>query len=153
MPSEFTQRRQIEFHETDMAGIVHFSNYFRFMEEVEHAFFRSIGSSVHGEDDAGNMFGFVRVNAQCDYRAPLRYQQVLEIRLRISHISNKSITYIHDFHPVDADGHVDQATLLARGTITVVYVTKGPHDSKMTSMPLPHDLLQHLETTTIEAAE
>jgi len=29
-----------------MAGVVHFSNYFRWMEIVEHAFFRSLGLSV-----------------------------------------------------------------------------------------------------------
>ena len=46
MPSEFTVRRRVEFSETDMAGIVHYSNFFRYMETVEHAFYRSLGFSV-----------------------------------------------------------------------------------------------------------
>src|SRR5689334_19819650 len=46
MPTEFTVRHLVQFSETDMAGIVHFSNYFRWMEEVEHAFLRSLGMSV-----------------------------------------------------------------------------------------------------------
>ena len=43
MAHAFTMQRRVEFAETDMAGILHFSNYFRFMESVEHAFFRSLG--------------------------------------------------------------------------------------------------------------
>ena len=44
--------------DTDMAGIVHFSNFFRYMERVEHAFFRSLGFSivdkpVEGEERVG----------------------------------------------------------------------------------------------------
>ena len=42
-----TIKKQIAFSETDMAGIVHFSNFFRFMEMAEHAFLRSMGLSVH----------------------------------------------------------------------------------------------------------
>ena len=40
MPSEFKHTRRIEFAETDMAGIVHFANFFRMMETTEHEFFR-----------------------------------------------------------------------------------------------------------------
>ena len=46
MPTEFSIPRRVQFSETDMAGIAHFSNFFRMMEEVEHAFFRSVGLSV-----------------------------------------------------------------------------------------------------------
>ena len=47
MGFDFTHQRQVEFAETDMAGIVHFANFFRWMESAEHAFLRSLGHSVH----------------------------------------------------------------------------------------------------------
>ena len=47
MAYEYKMTRRIEFAETDMAGIVHFSNFFRMMEATEHAFFRSLGLSIH----------------------------------------------------------------------------------------------------------
>ena len=47
MAYEFKVRRRVEFSETDMAGIVHYSNFFRYMEAAEHAFFRSLGLSIH----------------------------------------------------------------------------------------------------------
>jgi YbgC/YbaW family acyl-CoA thioester hydrolase len=37
---------RVEFTDTDMAGIVHFSSFFRYMEVTEHAFFRSLGFSI-----------------------------------------------------------------------------------------------------------
>jgi hypothetical protein len=46
MPYEFKVQRRVEFSETDMAGIMHYSNFFRFMETAEHAFYRSLGHSV-----------------------------------------------------------------------------------------------------------
>ena len=46
MSYEFQITRRVEFSETDLAGIMHFSNFFRFMESAEHAFFRSLGFSV-----------------------------------------------------------------------------------------------------------
>ena len=44
---EYKIVRQVEFSDTDMAGIMHFSNFFRFMEAAEHSFFRSLGFSIH----------------------------------------------------------------------------------------------------------
>ena len=38
--------RSVEFAETDLAGIMHFTNFYRWMEVCEHEFLRSIGLSV-----------------------------------------------------------------------------------------------------------
>ena len=40
MIAKFSYEHRVEFFETDLAGIVHFANYYRFMEQAEHAFFR-----------------------------------------------------------------------------------------------------------------
>ena len=55
MPSEFRLTRRIEFAEADMAGIVHFANFFRMMESAEHEFFRSLGFSIHGHEDGATI--------------------------------------------------------------------------------------------------
>ena len=47
MAYEYSIVRGVEFSDTDMAGIMHFSNFFRFMEAAEHGFFRSLGLSIH----------------------------------------------------------------------------------------------------------
>ena len=96
MPTEFTTRRRIQFAETDMAGIVHFSNYFRMMEEAEHAFFRSVGLSVAMQHD-GMHVGWPRVSVGCDYFGPVRFEQEVELKLRVVKLGEKSLSYEVDF--------------------------------------------------------
>jgi acyl-CoA thioesterase FadM len=48
---ELRTRRKIEFADTDMGGIVHFSRYFVFMETAEHEFLDAIGTCVDVELD------------------------------------------------------------------------------------------------------
>ena len=39
--------RRVQFHETDLAGLVHFSIFFRYMEEAEHALWRAAGEKLN----------------------------------------------------------------------------------------------------------
>ena len=59
----------MQFHETDAAGIVHFSCFFRYMEEAEHALWREAGVSIaRGTGEVG----FPRVTPPDDYfRLPI----------------------------------------------------------------------------------
>ena len=96
MPSEFSIKRRVQFSETDMAGIMHFANYFRMMEEVEHAFFRSVGLSVSMQHDDIHV-GWPRVSASCDFSGPVRFEDELELRLRVVRLGEKSLNYEVDF--------------------------------------------------------
>lgn len=69
MAHEYTATRVVEFSETDLAGIVHFSHFFRWMESAEHEFVRSLGSTVHGES-GGLSYGFVRAPRELRLHAP-----------------------------------------------------------------------------------
>ena len=93
MPHEFTTTRRVEFADTDMAGIAHFANFFRWMEEVEHEFFRSLGHSVHD----GESVGFVRAHASCDYSRPAHYEDILAVRLVIERKTAKALHYRFEF--------------------------------------------------------
>ena len=92
MPHQYTTTRRVEFADTDMAGIAHFSNFFRWMESAEHEFFRSLGVSVHGRHD-GCEYGFARVHVSCDYARPASYQDVLEIELSVRKKTARSLGY------------------------------------------------------------
>jgi len=47
MPEPFQTSRLVEFHDTDMAGIMHFASFFIYMESAEHELYRSLGLSIH----------------------------------------------------------------------------------------------------------
>jgi YbgC/YbaW family acyl-CoA thioester hydrolase len=96
MPTEFSIRRRVQFSETDMAGIMHFSNFFKLMEEVEHAFFRSVGLSVSMQHD-GMHIGWPRVSAGCEYFEPVKFEDEIELRMRVARVGDKSFSYEVDF--------------------------------------------------------
>src|SRR4051812_49865983 len=117
MAHEFRLRRRVEFSETDMAGIVHYSNFFRYMESAEHAFFRSLGFSIVTREVDPPM-GWPRVHASCDYMAPLKFEDEVEIQLLVAEKKSKSLLYEFRFHKLSGDERVE----IARGSLTVVCV-------------------------------
>jgi len=92
----FKTQRRIEFSDTDLGGIVHFSRFFVFMEGAEHAFLRSLGTSVDFKID-GHKAGWPRLSATCDYRSPARFEDVLDIEVRVLRQGRSSMTYGFEF--------------------------------------------------------
>ena len=142
MPCEFTARRRVEFSETDMAGIVHYSNFFRYMETVEHGFYRSLGFSV-AHDRHDPPVGFPRVHASCDYSRPLRFEDEFEMHLRVIEKKVKSLTHQIIFSKITPAGAVE----VARGKLIVVCVTTKS-DGSMGAVPIPDDIASRIEVTT-----
>ena len=84
MADEFVMTRRVEFSETDMAGVLHFASYYRFLEEIEHAFWRSKGASVMTKE-GGRTIGWPRVATSCEYFEPLRFEDEVELA-RLPHV-------------------------------------------------------------------
>src|SRR3954465_15298318 len=96
----FRTTRRIEFCDTDMAGIVHFANFFRFMEAAEVEFLRSRGLSVAMPWE-GQPIGFPRGSASCDFLHPGRFEDVVEIEVSVVKVGRKSVTYAFAFRHGD----------------------------------------------------
>ena len=107
----FTTTRRVEFGDTDMAGIVHFANFFRYMEAAETEFLRARGLSVAWRQ-GGQKVGFPRVSASCDYLKPAVFEDVLEISVAIEHLGRKSLKYAFEFRR--------GADVIAKGSISAV---------------------------------
>jgi YbgC/YbaW family acyl-CoA thioester hydrolase len=127
MPSEFSITRRIQFAETDMAGIVHFSVYFRMMEEVEHAFFRSVGLSVTMQHD-GMHISWPRVATGCEYMGPMRFEDEVELKLRVIRLGEKSLSYEVDF--------ILNGKRVALGKLTSVCCAIENHGMRSIAIPM-----------------
>jgi acyl-CoA thioester hydrolase len=138
--AQFVYHRQVQFAETDMAGIVHFSNYYRYMEEAEHAYLRSLGLSVMMTLADGTVIGWPRVRAACNYVAPARYQDEIEIRLNVTRKGVKSLSLEFEFWRAE--------TLLARGSLKTVCCIVA-HNEALKSIPIPPDI----DAKILESAE
>ena len=131
MAYEFKAQRRVEFSDTDMAGIMHYSNFFRFMETAEHGFYRSLGFSVIMRD-FDPPIGWPRVHAECDYKRPLRFEDLVEVHLLVAEKAKRSLTYLFRFRKLNAEPVEEVAT----GKLTVVCVSHGP-GGQMKAVPIP----------------
>jgi acyl-CoA thioester hydrolase len=135
MSTAFRSRRRVEFVDTDMAGIAHFSNFFRWMESAEVDFLHSRGLSVTMPWE-GQRFGFPRVSASCDYLKPVRFEEEIEIAVTIDRIGNKSVTYVFEF--------TLQGVPVARGKVTAV-CCRVRKDGGIESVEIPATMRERLQ--------
>lgn len=133
MSFEFRLKRRVQFYETDAAGIVHFSNFFRYMEEAEHEMWRSSGLTIA---QRGSDIGWPRVNVSFEYFRPLRFEDEFEAHIRIVEIGEKRIRYNCTLTSGDVK--------VASGTMTIACVSKKPGEP-MKSIPIPAQILSHLQ--------
>lgn len=140
MAFEFKAVRRVEFSETDMAGIVHFSNFFRFMETAEHGFYRSLGFSVI-LDQFDPPLGFPRVHASCDYKKPLRFEDEVEIHLLVKEKRSRVLTYFFRFSRLPRAG--EEKRLVATGQVTIVCVAHHS-DGRMEAVPIPPAIAERI---------
>lgn len=138
MPSTFRLTRRVAFSETDAAGIVHFSHFFRYMEDAEHAMLRDLGLSVH-RDIGDDVAGFPRVSAACDYKKPLRFEDVFTIDVYVTAKSDKSVAYGFTFRKAD------ESDPIATGTLKVVYAIKPAGEGKFKAASLPPEIDEALQ--------
>ncbi len=134
MGAPFHTTRFVEFSDTDMAGIVHFSAFFRYMEAAEHALLRSIGFSVFSEVD-GEVVTFPRKAVACEYHSPIRCENVLDIEVSVLHIGTKSVTYGFEFWHDGRD--------VASGKVTGV-CCRMKRNERPIPIPIPAPLVEKL---------
>lgn len=138
MPCEFKAIHRVEFVDTDMAGLVHFSSYFRYMEVTEHAFFRTLGLSIVMWDRF--KVGWPRVRVECEYKGLLRFEDEVEAHLRVREKKEKSLTYDFVFRKVKPGPAVE----VARGSLTTVCVTRD-ENGEMKAVAIPEEVARQIQ--------
>ena len=154
MAYEYRSTRRVEFSETDRSGTVHFTNFLRYMESAEHAFFRSLGFSIHtahpeaaGAEAAGSeAIGWPRVHASCEVTGSLRFEDSVEVRLLVRERRQKSIVYEFVFRKMNDDS----PTEVARGSLAVVCVKRDSATGEMTAVPIPKLIAGKIEAAPAE---
>jgi acyl-CoA thioester hydrolase len=128
----FAYRRRVQFGDTDLAGLVHFSMFFRYMEEAEHALWRAAGLTIAR---AGEVAGWPRLAASFEFKAPLRFEDEFDVYVTVAHVTRKTMEY--EFRIERDEVHVGE------GRIKTALVSKRP-DEPMKILELPADIIQRL---------
>ena len=128
MASEYRLRRRVQFYETDAAGIVHFSWFFRYMEEAEHALWRAAGLSIH---PPGTEVGFPRRATSFEFYRALRFEEEFEICIRVAAMDANTMRYRCE---LSRGGE-----RIAGGDLTITCVSKRANEP-MKTIPIPADI-------------
>ena len=135
MPHEYRYRRRLHFAETDSAGVAHFSQYMRFAEEAEHAFLRSLGTTVH-RHHGDYALGFPRGAVRFEFFRPIRFEEEFDVVVRVRRIGRNSLTYEFVFSRDEEP--------IAHGEFTVI-CCRVYSDGSIESVELPPELVALLE--------
>ncbi|MEX1094652.1 MAG: thioesterase family protein, partial [Planctomycetales bacterium] len=124
----FHTTRRVEFVDTDAAGIIHFTAFYRYMEQAEHEFLRSLGLSVMHQRADGATVGWPRVFAECSFKAPAYFEDVLDVRIEVERRGARSLTMRYEFHRGEK--------LIAEGRMKTVCCVLRPGEP-MQAMDIP----------------
>ena len=138
MAYEFHYQRLVHWQDTDLAGIIHYTNYFRYMDEAETEFYRSMG--LHKlEDSTAEGVTCPRVSATCDFIRPAVFWDELDVHLRIAKKGRSSIVFEYSFK------RGPQGEEVARGSVTCAFSERG-EDGTLRSTPIPERFDQLFES-------
>jgi acyl-CoA thioester hydrolase len=84
---------RVIFGDTDQMGVVYYANYLRFFEASRAAYLRAHGRS-HKDLDAWGV-ALPVVEAQCRYKKPARYEDLLAIDVEVDELRGASMRFVY----------------------------------------------------------
>ena len=111
-------RHQIRviFGDTDQMGVVYYANYLRFFESARADYWRSLGRTYKDLEDA--QVAMPVIEAHCNYKKPARYEDLLEIDIRVGEMRTASMRFdyvVHRGPEILAEGYTRHAIIGPNG--------------------------------------
>jgi len=104
-------KAKIYYHHTDCGGVVYYATYLEFLERARTEFLAEKGIDVKGLMEEGNFF--VVSEQELDYKAPVRYGDVIEVETVIKEVSAVRIELGHKIKNSTGSIAVEARTVLA----------------------------------------
>ncbi len=103
---------RVYYEDTDLAGIVYYANYLKFIERARTEWVRGLGiDQMTLKAEAGIVFAVRRVEA--DYLSPARFDDELVVRTSVASLTRARIVLRQDVTRADAVLFVAMVTLVA----------------------------------------
>jgi acyl-CoA thioester hydrolase len=111
-PFKYSALTRVWFSDTDAQGVVYYGRYLPYFDHARTEYHRHLGMSggwVPG-------FDFVMRASNVEYHAPARFDDLLEIFVRLARIGTTSITYEHAAYRMEDDALM----VTARATLVLI---------------------------------
>ena len=117
MNALYTHRVEVRFADCDPLGHVNHAMYLTYLEQARFGLWRKLwGFTGETAMTAARGAGLILARAECDYKVPATYGQILDVRLGLAGMGRTSFTY--DYEIVDTDGG---ALMASARTVIVLY--------------------------------
>ena len=104
MMEKFTgYMREPFYYETDQMGIIHHSNYIRWMEESRVALLDHLGFSYTKIEKLGVIIPVLEVT--CQYKEMIRYGETVRILPKIEQYSGTRLNFSYEIYGLDAENY------------------------------------------------
>jgi acyl-CoA thioester hydrolase len=133
----FKHSFRVRWVDTDIAGVMHYSNFLRYFEACEEEFYRSLGITLSAIRDKYRIM-LPRIEAHCQYKAACRFDDQFEVSLRVRDVGEKTITY--DFQLL----RTEDSKLAAEGYLKCIAVNL---DWK--AVPLPDEFAKMIRENIV----
>jgi acyl-CoA thioester hydrolase len=114
-PYRFSTRLRVGFDETDAQAVVYYGRYFPYCDRARVEYQRHL-QLLHSLPDG---LEFVMRKTQCEYEAPARFDDEIEVFLRTASIGRSSWRMEVAVH------HCESGALLARAEQVMVLIDRG----------------------------
>ena len=123
---------RVRWQECDAQGIAFNGSYLGWLEVAQAEYFRNLGFSIYRIAAAG-YFDSAVAKITVEYKAPVRVDEMLDLRARVARIGNTSLILEVAIFPDGQDPHTDPLTI-----IESVYV--GFHADTGDTRPVPDSI-------------
>jgi 1,4-dihydroxy-2-naphthoyl-CoA hydrolase len=121
----YTYQTKIKLHQTDAAGLLFFSHQFEIVHDAYESLLEKIGfgfASLIREKD----FFLPIIHAECEYKAPLFVEDLIEIQVKVEKVGKTSFTFVYKL--VNSKG-------ILVGTARTTHVTMNKETQKKITLP------------------
>ena len=124
-PFKYSAVTRVWFSDTDAQGVVYYGRYLPYFDLARTEYHRGLGEIGAGRSE------FVVRASNVEYLAPARFDDLLEVFVRVARIGRSSVTYEYAAYRL-GPGEDDEA-LMVTATQTLVLID---HDDRST-LPVP----------------
>ena len=126
----FQHRLRVRFGETDMQNVVYYANYLLYAEVGRFAYMRELGLLY--SDMSAKGLDFTIGEASVRYRAPLRFDDEFDIKVRVGEIRHTSWGFEYAVDRADGLHCVDMTTVQVMIDRSTLRATRIPEDLRRT---------------------
>lgn len=139
-------KHKVQYYETDQMGIVHHSNYIRWMEEARTDFLSQIGWN-YAKLEKDGIFSPV-TSVSCKYTHPATFEE--EISIAVNVLEFKGVRFVLEYHMTNSKGES-----VCKGISEHCFL--GSHEKLILlkkELPAFHDLMTKLaDSSRLQSAQ